>query len=44
MEVPKPGVESELQLLAYATDTAMPDPTVPATYTTVHGNTGSLTH
>ena len=26
MEVPKLGVESELQLLAYTTATAMPDP------------------
>ena len=26
MEVPRPGVESELQLPAYATATAMPDP------------------
>ena len=26
MEVPRLGVESELQLLAYATVTAMPDP------------------
>ena len=34
MKVPKLGVESELQLPAYAT----------ATYTTVHSNAGSLTH
>ena len=26
MEIPRLGVESELQLLAYATATAMPDP------------------
>ena len=26
MEVPRLGVESEMQLLAYATATAMPDP------------------
>ena len=26
MEIPRPGVESELQLLAYTTATAMPDP------------------
>ena len=26
MEVPRPGVESELQLLAYITAAAMPDP------------------
>ena len=26
MEVPRPGVESELQLLVYATATATPDP------------------
>ena len=42
MEVPRLGVESELQLLAYttATATAMPDPS----YTAAHGNAGSLTH
>ena len=37
MEVPRLGVESELQLPAYTTATS-------ATYTTAHGNTGSLTH
>ena len=26
MEAPSPGIKSELQLLAYATATAMPDP------------------
>ena len=26
MEVPRPGIESELQLLAYTTDPAAPDP------------------
>ena len=36
MEVPRLGVESELQLLAYLT--------VIATYTTVHNKAGSLTH
>ena len=44
MEVPQLGVESELQLLAYATVTAMPDLSSSATYTAAHGNTGSLTH
>ena len=49
MEVPRLGVKSELQLLAkpqpqqhqiQATATATSDPT----YTTAHGNAGSLTH
>ena len=44
MEVPRLGIESELQLLAYTTVTAMPDPSVSATYTTAHGNAGSFTH
>ena len=44
VEVPRLGVESELLLPAYATVTAMPDPTVSATYTTAHSNPGSLTH
>ena len=46
MEVLRLGVESELQLLAYTTATAMPDPSqaASATYTTAHGNAGSLTH
>ena len=38
MEVPRLGVESELQLPAYATATATP------WYATAHGNTRSLTH
>ena len=38
------GVELELQLPAYTAAIAMPDPAVSATYTTAHGNTGSLTH
>ena len=42
VEVPRPGVESELQLPAYSTATATPDPS--HVYTTAHGNTGSLTH
>ena len=42
MEVPMLGVESQLQLPAYAT--AMSDPSVSATYTTAHGNARSLTH
>ena len=44
MEVPRLGVEMELQLLAYTTATAWWDRAVSATYTTVHGNAGSLTH
>ena len=44
IEVPRLGVESELHLPAYTKATAMPDWAVSATYTTVHGNTGSLTH
>ena len=40
MEVSRLGVKLELQLLAYATATATWDPT----YTTAHGNAGSLTH
>jgi len=42
MEVPRLGVESELQLLATAT--AMQDPSWSATYPKAHGNTRSLTH
>ena len=42
MEVPRLGVKSELQLLAYATATAMPVASV--THTTAQGNAGSLTH
>ena len=41
MEVPRLGVESELQLPAYATATRSE---LCLTYTTAHGNTGSLTH
>ena len=44
MEVPRLGVESEQQLLAYATATATQGPSRSATYTTAHGNAGSLTH
>ena len=47
MEVPRLGVKSELQLPAYTTATATQDPSlgcVSVTYTTAHGNTGSLTH
>ena len=44
MEVPRQGVESELQLPAYTTATATPDPSASATYTTAHGNAGSFTH
>ena len=38
------GDESELQLLAYTTATATPDPNLSVTYTVAHANTGSLTH
>ena len=44
MEAPRLGVESELQLLVYATATAMRDPKHTVTYTTVYHNAGSLTH
>ena len=45
---PRLGVELELQLLAYARATATQDPShvcsASATYTTAHGNAGSLTY
>ena len=44
MEVPRLGVQSELQLMAYATATATPDPSHICTYTTAHSNAGFLTH
>ena len=44
MQVPRPGVESELQLLAYTTATATQDPSHVCTYTAAHGKAGSLTH
>ena len=44
MEVPRLGVESELQLPAYTTATATPDPSLSVTYTAAHGNARSLTH
>ena len=44
MEVPRLGVESELQLPAYATAIATPDPNWSVTYTTAQGNARSLTH
>ena len=44
MEVPRLGVELDLQLPAYTTATAMLDPRVSVTYTTAHSNAGSLTH
>ena len=44
MEVPRLGVDVELELPAYATATAMQIHTECATYTTAHGNAGSLTH
>ena len=44
MEVPRLGFEWELQLLAYTTATAMPDPDVSVGYATAHSNAGCLTH
>ena len=44
MDVPRLGVELELQLPAYATAIAMSDPSRLCHYTTAHGNDGSLTH
>ena len=44
MEVPRLGVELELQPLAYTTATAALDPSHSATYTRVHHKAGSLTH
>ena len=46
MEVPRLGIELELQPPAYATATAtaMPDPSHSATYTAAHGNARSLIH
>ena len=42
MEVLGVGVKSEVQLSGYTTVTATWNPS--ATYTTAHGNAGSLTH
>ena len=44
MEGHRLGVQSEPQLAAYATATAMQIRAASATYTTAHGNAGSLTH
>ena len=44
MEVPRPGVELELQLLAYATATAMPDLRSVCDLHHSSGNAGSLIH
>ena len=46
MEVPRPGVKSELQLLAHLIAIATGDPgrAVSATYTMAHSSTRSLTH
>ena len=41
MEVPTLGIESELQLLAYTTATAMPDPNHVYDLHHSHSNTGS---
>jgi len=43
MEIPKLGVESELQLPAYTRATAVIG-AESAAHTTAHSNTGSLTH
>ena len=43
MEIPRLGVESELQLLAYTIATATSYPSASSTHTTAHGNAGSLT-
>ena len=43
MEVSRLGVESELQLPAYATAMAMPDPGWSLTYTKAHSSATSLT-
>ena len=44
MEVPRLGVQSELWLLAHTTAIAAWVQAVSATYTTAHGNAGSLNH
>ena len=44
MEVPRLGVESELQLPAYATATAMTDPSHICDLHHSHSNAKSLTH
>ena len=44
MDVPSPGVETELQLLACVTAIAMPDPSGSVTYTIALGNVLSLTY
>ena len=43
MEIPRLGVESELQLQAYTTATATRVRAASVTHTTAHGNAGSLT-
>ena len=43
MDVPRLGVESELQLPTYGPATAMQDPSQAVTDTTAHGNAGSFT-
>ena len=43
MEVPRLGVELELQLLPYITATAMWDPSLICDYTTAHSDARSLT-
>ena len=42
MEVPRLGVELELQLSAYTTQQQLEIPAVSATYTTAHSNAGSF--
>ena len=44
MEVPRLGVELELQLMAYATATVVPDLSHVCDLHQAYGNAGSLTH
>ena len=44
MEVPRLGVELELQLLAYTTASATQDPSCVYAYTEAHSEARSLTH
>ena len=43
-EVPRLGFKEEIKLPAYATATATRIQALSVTYTTAHGNAGSLTH
>ena len=44
MEVPRLGVELELQLAAYTIATATPDPSLIYDLPTAHGDASSLAH